>query len=136
MSVVTDLTYQAMLWTMRHQARRFARAALRLERTQRELLRDMLAGNASSEFGRAHDFANIRSFEDFRRAVPVRKYDDLGEWIDQIASGAPNVLTCEPVERFVPSSGSAAGTKFIPYTRALRQQFKRAIGPWVYSTYA
>jgi hypothetical protein len=135
-SAVRTLTYRAMLWSMRGQAKRFAQAALCLERTQRELLGGMLAKNAASEFGRAHDFAKIRSFEDFQNAVPIRKYDDLGDWIDKIASGAPNVLTCEPVERFVPSSGSAAATKFIPYTRALRQQIQQAIGPWVHSTYA
>ena len=42
MSIVTNLTYRAMLLPMRRQARRFAHDALCLERTQRELLERML----------------------------------------------------------------------------------------------
>lgn len=136
MSIITNLTYRAMLYPMRRQARRFAQAAMALEQTQRELLAGMLARNADTQFGRAHGFAKIRSFEEFARAVPIRKYDDLGDWIDKIASGQASVLTCEPVQRFVPSSGSAAACKFIPYTQSLRGQFQQAIGPWAHSTYA
>jgi hypothetical protein len=121
---------------MRRQARRFAHDALCLERTQRELLERMLVANAKSQFGQTHEFSKICSFEEFRQAVPICKYDDLGGWIDKIASGAPKVLTSEPVERFAPSSGSSAATKFIPYTKGLRSQFQQAVGPWVHSAYS
>ncbi|MBT3200378.1 MAG: GH3 auxin-responsive promoter [Phycisphaerales bacterium] len=136
MSIITNLTYRAMLYPMRRQARRFTRAAMAIEQTQRELLAGMLARNADTQFGKTHGFAKIRTFEEFARAVPIRKYDDLTDWIDKIASGQTNVLTCEPVQRFVPSSGSAAACKFIPYTQSLRRQFQQAIGPWAHSTYA
>jgi hypothetical protein len=93
------------------------------------LQRSILAPNTTSEFGRKHDFAQIRTPDDYRRAVPIRTYEDYRADIDRIVeSGAQNVLTVEPVRRFFMTSGSTAKPKYIPVTSSFTRDKSRAFG--------
>ena len=65
--------------------------------------------------------------------MPLRSYGDFDSYIQSIAGGENNVLTTEPVGLFEPSSESTAAAKLIPYTGALKAEFQRGIGPWLYS---
>ena len=110
---------------------RFRRAATRVESTQRQLLSRYLHDNAATEFGREHDFARIRCWEEFVERVPVRNYDALAPWIDKIAAGDGGVLTAEPVRLLEPSSGSSGAEKWIPYTSRLQAEFRRGVATWI-----
>jgi len=79
----------------------------------------------------AHKFDSIRTYEDFARRVPLMDYESLSPWIERIHRGEANVLTCDPVTRLVPTSGSCGGRKLIPFTARLQQEFNAAIGPWL-----
>lgn len=104
-------------------------------RVQAAILKRYLAGNADTQFGRAHRFAGIRSVEEYQARVPVMRYDDYAPWIDRIMEGQHHVLTRQPVIALVPSSGSSGAAKLIPYTRTLQQEFNAAIGPWIVDLY-
>lgn len=110
---------------------RFRRALRDPDAVQRTLLRRTLEANAESEFGRRHGFASIQSVEQYRQRVPLSRYEDYRPAIERIRKGEARVLTCEPVQRLVPTSGSAAAGKLIPYTNSLREEFRRGIGPWI-----
>ena len=110
---------------------RFSRALHEPEKAQRQILRRLLARNAASAYGRAHGFGEIRSYEQFRGRVPVVDCDALAPWIARITRGEQSVLTCEPVTRLVPTSGSTGGRKFIPFTAAFQRELNAAIGPWM-----
>lgn len=121
------------LWaeTCRPAGRRF-RAALRDPAgAQWHHLSALLRRNAATEFGRQHGFDAIRSVDDFRRRVPLSRYEDYAHAVAAIAAGRPRVLTRDRVRLFEPTSGSAAAAKFIPYTPALRREFGAGIAPWV-----
>jgi hypothetical protein len=113
----------------------FARALHDPGRAQEQLLRRHLSANADTAFGREHGFAEIRSPDQFARRVPPRDYDELRPWIERIRRGEPNVLTARPVRRLVPTSGSTAARKLIPYTDAMQAELNRAIGPWIVDLY-
>jgi hypothetical protein len=98
---------------------------------QSALLLPLLHANQDTEFGRAHGFASISSAREYQQRVPLRDYDDYSEWIDRATAGQRNVLTQEPVRLFEPTGGSSGATKLIPYTRALQQEFQRAIRTWI-----
>ena len=98
---------------------------------QDRLLRRYVRRNAATAFGREHGFDRVDSPEAFRRAVPVRTYDEIAPYVDRAASGEPNVLTAEPVLRLATSSGSTRARKLVPYTAELHREFNRAINPWV-----
>ncbi len=100
------------------------------ERVQEEtLLRSIVGPNVESEFGQRHHFAAIRTPEEYRRAVPIRSYEDYRADIDRIVQGgAQGVLTTEPVRRFFMTSGSTAQPKYIPVTSSFTRDKSRAFG--------
>lgn len=102
-----------------------------VRKKQEEILRGILRANQRTEYGHRYSFSEIGSYDDFKRAVPVSSYDDYETYIQGILSGKKNVLTREPVRVLEPTSGSASGTKYIPYTDSLQKEFSRAIAPWV-----
>lgn len=110
---------------------RFNRAASHVEATQRCLLDGYLRRNATTEFGRTHDFEGIQSCEAYSERVPTRTYDDFQHWIEQIAAGSGNILTAERVDLLEPSSGSSGAEKWVPYTRSLQAEFRRAVATWI-----
>jgi hypothetical protein len=110
---------------------RFRRALRQPAETQRRILRRLLDINASCAYGRTHGFGEIRNYDEFRERVPTVEYDDLEPWIARITRGEQRVLTRDPVTRLVPTSGSTAGRKLIPYTAAFQDELNAAIGPWM-----
>ncbi len=122
--------YRLWLLTAHANWRRFRRDLSRTDAVQDALLKDCLAQNAGSLFGREHGFDRIGSWEEYRRRVPIRTYDELQPLIEQAAAGRP-ALTAARVRLFEPSSGTASATKLIPYTARLQREFSRAIDPWI-----
>ncbi|MFO0584788.1 MAG: GH3 auxin-responsive promoter family protein, partial [Anaeromyxobacter sp.] len=108
------------------------RAALRdPARAQAGVLRRLLAANAGAAFLREHGLGPRASPEAFLERVPPRAYDGLLPWIERAAAGEEDVLCAAPVPLFQPSSGSAAATKLVPYPAPLRDEFQRALRPWL-----
>ena len=56
---------------------RFRAALHRSRHAQLELLREHLEQNAATDYGRAHQFDSIKSYEEFQRRVPLVTYDEL-----------------------------------------------------------
>ncbi|MFA6954241.1 MAG: GH3 auxin-responsive promoter family protein [Thermoanaerobaculia bacterium] len=100
-------------------------------REQAALLERIVRRNEGTAFGRAMGFAGIRSVSDYRERVPLSSYDDYVAYVERIRAGEQRVLTADAVERLVPSSGSTAARKLIPFTPSLRREFQRAIGAWI-----
>ena len=94
---------------------------------QRQLLR-LLERGAGSRFGRDHDFARIRGIDDYRRSVPLRRYEDF--WSTYWQPAFPTLVDCTwpgGIPYFAASSGTTTGaTKFIPVTRAMLRSNRRA----------
>jgi GH3 auxin-responsive promoter len=111
--------------------RSFASGFDRAAETQTKILLRIIARNAQTDFGRQHDFRSIRSVAGFQHHVPVRTYEDFAPFVSRIESGETNVLTASPIDHLEPTSGSSGASKLIPYTRELREEFGRAIAPWI-----
>ncbi len=124
--------YRASLGPAR---RRFERAAGECERAQEVRLRDLVAANTNSAYGRAHSFASINSVRDWQERVPIVHYEELEPWIARAAVGEDRVLTEAPVRIFERTSGSTAPGKLVPYTDVLLSEFGAATGPWLQDLY-
>lgn len=131
MSVVATIAQSAWLAASLPAHRRFQCALAQPATTQRTILREFLRCNATTAYGRAHGFHELRSYADFAARVPIVNYEMLAPWIARIQRGESNVLTTEPVLRLVPTSGSTSARKLIPFTASLQREFNRAIGPWL-----
>jgi hypothetical protein len=109
----------------------FDRALSEPRGAQERWLRRQLERHASSEYGRAHSFAAIRSTADFARLVPLATYDSLEPHIRRIATGRQDILACGRVTHLAPTSGSTGAVKLIPFTASLQEGFAGAVSAWM-----
>jgi len=85
-------------------------------RTQQEVFKNLIEQAKNTAFGRDHDFASIRNYEDFKKRVPVRDYEDLKPYIERVVHGEENILWKGKPAYFAKTSGTTSGTKYIPIT--------------------
>lgn len=76
----------------------------------------MLHGR-STLFGRDHDFGSIKNYDDFRKRVPIRDYEQLKPYIEKVLHGEADVLWKGKPKYFAKTSGTTSGTKYIPITK-------------------
>jgi GH3 auxin-responsive promoter len=93
---------------------------------QNDLLKKFTTHSANTQFGRQHAFEQIKDYNDFTRAVKVRDYEDLKDYIQLIADGRPDVLWPGQPVYFCKSSGTTSGTKYIPVTGIQIKEMIRA----------
>jgi GH3 auxin-responsive promoter len=84
---------------------------------QHRWLQNLVMKAAHTAFGQDHCFKDIRTYTDFKQAVPVRDYEDLKPYINQIIDGKNHVLWPEKPIYFAKTSGTTSGTKYIPITK-------------------
>ncbi|MDB5202674.1 MAG: hypothetical protein JWQ27_2083 [Ferruginibacter sp.] len=84
---------------------------------QQNLLTQLVKAAAKTQFGDDHQFATIRSHEDFAKQVPVRDYEAFRPYIDKIKEGKHNVLWKGIPIYFAKTSGTTSGVKYIPITK-------------------
>lgn len=87
------------------------------ERSQEKILRYLVEKGKNTQFGKDHHFKDIRTYEDFRQAVPVRDYEALSPYIKKILKGEKDVLWRGKPAYFAKTSGTTSGTKYIPITK-------------------
>lgn len=109
----------------------FRHAAQNGAQVQERMLQRMLAENAATVYGQRYGFASIRNGAEYRQRVPLQAYEDYQADLDAIAQGNTGVLTAAPVWALVPTSGSSAAAKLIPYTAQLQAAFQRAVSCWM-----
>src|SRR5688500_5339628 len=85
----------------RKTVREFEAAARSPSDAQRERLLTLLRENQDTEFGRRHGFARIRSFEEYARAVPTQRPEEVQPWVNRLMSGERNLLSAEPPVYYV-----------------------------------
>ena len=72
----------------------------------------------NTEWGKTHDFASIKSYEDFAFTSHVNTYDDLKHSIDRMRQGEKDVLWPGHVRWYAKSSGTTNDkSKFIPVSK-------------------
>jgi hypothetical protein len=70
----------------------------------------------STAYGRDHRFADIKTYDDFKKQVPVRDYEQLRPYIDRLVKGENDVLWPGMPKYFAKTSGTTSGVKYIPIT--------------------
>jgi hypothetical protein len=129
--VIATLANSAWLASCIPEYLRFRRALDHVRTEQERVLRRILRRNQASAFGRRHGFSAIRTVRDYQQRVALSDYDDYRARVASIADGETQVLTCERVRLFEPTSGSSSPAKWIPCTASLQHEFQRGIRAWV-----
>ena len=87
-------------------------------KAQEALLRRILVTNANTHFGARHNFRQIGVPGAYRRAVPVKTYEDLRKYVEvQDRTGEPYLTADRPVY-YHRTSGTLGSAKDIPVTSA------------------
>ncbi|RYG24768.1 MAG: hypothetical protein EOO01_43165, partial [Chitinophagaceae bacterium] len=86
-------------------------------KTQQEILERNLSLAKDTAFGKDHHFETIKSYDDYKRLVPVRDYEDLKPYVDRMVAGEENVLWRGKPQYFAKTSGTTSGVKYIPISR-------------------
>jgi hypothetical protein len=84
---------------------------------QQTIFNQLIKIGAKTEFGADHDFANIKTHEDFVKKVPIRDYEQFKPYIEKIKQGKHNVLWKGQPIYFAKTSGTTSGVKYIPITK-------------------
>lgn len=84
---------------------------------QQAILNNLIKQAKNTTFGKEHHFENIQSYQEFNKAVPVRDYEQIKNYIEQIKEGKQNVLWKGTPIYFAKTSGTTSGVKYIPITK-------------------
>ena len=99
-------------------AKRVYDAAKNAVANQEKIMMELVQTAAQTQFGKDHHFSNVRNYEDFKAAVPVRDYEALRYYIDRMVDGESEVLWPGKPLYLAKTSGTTSGVKYIPLTKA------------------
>jgi len=71
----------------------------------------------NTSFGKDHDFAQIKTYADFKKQVPIQDYEELSPYIKRVTNGEENVLWPGKPTYLTKTSGTTSGVKYIPISK-------------------
>ncbi|MFN2256019.1 MAG: GH3 auxin-responsive promoter family protein, partial [Candidatus Promineifilaceae bacterium] len=91
---------------------------------QEQVLTALLQGYAQTEYGQEHQAAAVGSIAEYRRAFPIKAYEEYKPLIDLVMAGETDILLNEEPAGWAITRGTTKGqSKFIPMTESdLRQR--------------
>jgi hypothetical protein len=84
---------------------------------QQDTFSNLIFDAKDTAFGRDHHFGDINSYEDFKKNVPVRDYEELRPYIERIVHGEENVMWPGKPAYLAKTSGTTSGVKYIPISK-------------------
>mgnify|MGYP000946933759 FL=1 len=84
---------------------------------QQKVFKKIIKQAEFTEFGKDHRFSQIKTYEDFKKNIPVVDYEDLKPYIEKVINGEPDILWKGKPLYFAKTSGTTSGTKYIPLTK-------------------
>lgn len=95
-------------------------------KAQEETFQSLLKSASHTVFGKDHQFSNIQSYQDFKKNVPIRDYEDLRPYIDRVVAGESDILWKGKPKYFAKTSGTTSGVKYIPISKESMPQHIKA----------
>ncbi|MCC8425923.1 GH3 auxin-responsive promoter family protein [Mucilaginibacter sp. UR6-11] len=71
----------------------------------------------NTAFGKDHNFNQVKTYEDFKKYVPIRDYEELSSYIKRTANGEADVLWPGKPTYLTKTSGTTSGVKYIPISK-------------------
>ena len=85
--------------------------------TQNKVFVYLINQAKNTVFGQDHNFSEINSYNDYKKQVPIRDYEELKPYVEQILDGKEDVLWKGKPIYFAKTSGTTSGAKYIPITK-------------------
>ena len=84
---------------------------------QQDTLQYLLKNGGITSFGKEHKLNEVKTYEEFKQAIPIRDYEAFRKYIEEIKEGHQNVLWKGRPMYFAKTSGTTSGVKYIPITK-------------------
>ncbi len=98
-----------------HRYARFEHFAQHPKRVQLNVLTSLVEACKHTEWGRSHNFKNIKTAADFAANIPVQDYESLKPYIERMMHGEKDILWSGRINRYSKSSGTTSDrSKYIP----------------------
>lgn len=104
----------AAKWIARREVDRISAWSDKPLQAQEKTFRHLISVASTTAFGKEHRLNAQDSMSSFQSKVPVRDYEALKPWVEQIIAGQENVLWTGKPLYFCKTSGTTSGTKYIP----------------------
>ncbi|WP_235081487.1 GH3 family domain-containing protein [Serratia rubidaea] len=95
---------------------RFTQATKCPIETQQNVLRDVISVSKESLHWQERGYSHVSDVDDYRKTLPIMRYDDFIPLIEREIRTKGGVLTCSPVLRWLKTSGTTGIPKRVPYT--------------------
>lgn len=113
MKMKSKFIMPAAKWTANH----INNWSLKAVKDQNKIMLNLLRKAKKTQFGKDHGFDSIRNYEDFKNNIPIRDYEGLRPYVDQIITGKSDILWPGKPKYFAKTSGTTSGVKYIPLTK-------------------
>ena len=84
---------------------------------QTSIFKALLKGVKNTQFGKDHGLDTVQDYEGFKKAVPIRDYEQFVSYINMVKEGKHNILWKGLPIYFAKTSGTTSGVKYIPITK-------------------
>lgn len=84
---------------------------------QQAILQHLLKVGSRTVIGKDLGLKDVKTYQEYSQAVPIRDYEALRPYIDQIKEGKESVLWKGKPIYFAKTSGTTSGIKYIPITK-------------------
>lgn len=84
---------------------------------QQKAFDQLIAQAKNTAFGKDHNFDQLKTYEDFKRLVPIRDYEELSPYIKRVTNGEEDVLWPGKPTYLTKTSGTTSGVKYIPISK-------------------
>jgi hypothetical protein len=98
-------------------SRRVKKMSNRALADQDRMMKYLVWGGKKTKFGMDHNFDKINNYEEFKNNIPVRDYEGLKNYFDEVAQGHENILWSGKPKYLAKTSGTTSGIKYIPITK-------------------
>ncbi|GGD16978.1 GH3 auxin-responsive promoter family protein [Hyunsoonleella pacifica] len=86
-------------------------------KTQEKVFKKLISEASHTVFAKDHNFSEIHSHEDFVKHVPIRDYEALKPYVEEVVAGKSDILWKGKPIYFAKTSGTTSGAKYIPITK-------------------
>jgi len=130
-------TFAAKLLAKRvaHQTARWSKNP---HKSQQKVFKLLISKAQNTQFGKDHQFQEIKTHNDFVNRVPIRDYEAIKTYVNKAVAGEQDILWPGKPRYFAKTSGTTSGAKYIPITAAaIKEQVKasrNAILSYVHET--
>src|SRR6185437_3220152 len=84
---------------------------------QEAIFKELLQIGGKTVFGTEHRLGEVKTYEEFKQAVPIRDYEQFSHYISMVKEGRHNVLWKGLPIYFAKTSGTTSGIKYIPISK-------------------